>query len=341
MATPTKKKSVALFHGAGYVGREIIRLLTGHEGVSLDFVSSRSFAGEPIWKAHPEFRGHHNLIFSDDIDRDIEKTDVVFIAAEHGKGVEIVLRLLENDYAGCVVDLTADFRFRDPSQYVTWFGFKHPAPNLLPEFVFGMPELYSPYPENAKYVANPGCFATAIILALWPPAKNLPLLHAAVTALTGASGSGSQPKTTTHYPTREGNLRAYKVFAHQHQPEILQALGPESSLAFVPVSGPWTRGIWGTAHIRLPEGVHEKTVSSWFGDAYDSAPLVRTWPGVLPELRFAVGTPYCDIGWIVQGRQLVVGFALDNLIKGAAGQAVQNMNLLLGFPETMGLVRST
>jgi len=336
--TNSEPNSIAIYHGAGYVGREIIRLLSSHEGVSLDHVSSRSFADRPVWKAHPEFRGHIQTSFCTDDEIDLQKTDVVFIAAEHGKGVEVVLRLIERGYSGCIVDMTADFRFRDPDMYPTWFGFEHPAPNLLSEFAYGLPEVNSPYPDGTRWVANPGCFATAVTLALWPPAKNLTTLDASVTALTGASGSGSQPKVTTHYPTREGNVRAYRVFKHQHQPEILQALGPQTSISFVPVSGPWTLGIWGTAHLRLPQEVGTSDVAAWYERTYESAPFVRIWPGALPELRFSVGTPFCDIGWVIEDNNLVVGFAIDNLVKGAAGQAVQNMNLLLGLPETMGLI---
>ncbi|MEX0746584.1 MAG: Asd/ArgC dimerization domain-containing protein, partial [Rhodothermales bacterium] len=200
----------------------------------------------------------------------------------------------------------------------------------------GLPEVYAPYPDGTRYIANPGCFASGLSLALWPAATNLPTFSASVTALTGASGSGARPKETTHYPTREGNVRAYKVLRHQHLPEVLQVLGEGASVAFIPVSGPWTRGIWGTAQIELPnEG---EDVDSWFHSAYDGKPFIRLWENELPELRFAVHTPFCDIGWMVQDRHLVIAFAMDNLLKGAASQAVQNLNLLLGLPETTGLL---
>jgi N-acetyl-gamma-glutamyl-phosphate reductase len=159
-----------------------------------------------------------------------------------------------------------------------------------------------------------------------------------VTALTGASGSGTRPRATTHFPTRDGNVRAYKVLAHQHLPEVLEVVGSHVGVGFVPVSGPWTRGIWGTAHVRLPDGIDAAEVGAWYAEAYGGQPFVRTWPGELPELRYAVGTPFCDLGWVVQGAHLVVGFALDNLLKGAASQAVQNLNLLHGLPDTAGLV---
>ena len=158
---------------------------------------------------------------------------------------------------------------------------------------------------------------------------------------TGASGSGASPKPTTHYPTREGNVRAYKVLRHQHLAEIKQLLGEQHHLAFTPVSGPWVRGIWGTARLRLPADVDGAQVASWFLDAYEGRPLVRCSADTLPELRYVVGTPFCDIGWVVEGEDLIVGFAIDNLLKGAASQAVQNLNLISGLPETAGLIPSS
>ena len=330
-------KRIAVLHGAGYAGGELIRLLLAHPHVTLETVTSRAFAGQPVWKAHPHLRGQTELTFADE-DADLAGVDAVFIAAEHGKGAQAALQLLNGGFTGRIVDLSADFRFKDPAVYDEWFGFTHPAPGLLAEYVYGLPEVNAPYAPGTRFVANPGCFATGIALALYPLARHVDALHAAVTALTGASGSGARPKETTHYPTREGNVRAYKVFAHQHLPEVLAVLGPGADIAFTPVSGPWTRGIWGTAHVTLPEGTDADEVAGWYEAAYADAPFVRLWGPGLPELRYAVGTPFCDLGWVVQGRRLVVGFAIDNLLKGAASQAVHNMNLVLGLPETAGLL---
>ena len=329
------KKQIAVLHGAGYVGGELIRLLLAHPEVVLRTVTSRAFAGEPVWKAHPALRGETELEFFAD-DADLMETDVVLIAAEHGKGAEAAVELLDGGYQGRIIDLSADFRFKDPGLYDKWFGFTHPKPGLISSFVYGLPEVYAPYPDGTRYIANPGCFASGLALALWPVAANLPTFRASVTALTGASGSGARPKETTHYPTREGNVRAYKVLRHQHLPEVQQVLGDGASVAFVPVSGPWIRGIWGTAQIELPDDGAD--VGSWFHRAYDGRPFIRLWESDLPELRFSVHTPFCDLGWMVQGRHLVIAFAMDNLLKGAASQAVQNLNLLLGLPETTGLL---
>lgn len=328
----------ALLHGAGYVGGELIRLLLRHPNVHLAGVTSRSFAERPVWQAHPVLRGETDLRFVAHDEVDLEDLDAVFIAAEHGRGAAQTIALLEAGFDGVIVDLSADFRFRDAGAYDRWFGFTHPAPDLLAGFVYGLPELNAPYPAGTTRVANPGCFATGIALSLLPPSRHLDELDVTVTALTGASGSGARPKETTHFPTREGNVRAYKVLRHQHMPEVQQVVGPHARISFIPVSGPWTRGIWGTAQIRLPDSVSADDVRGWYEDAYGDKPFVRLWSDALPELRYAVNTPYCDIGWMVGDRQLVIAFAIDNLMKGAASQAIHNLNLLLGLDETAGLI---
>jgi LysW-gamma-L-alpha-aminoadipyl-6-phosphate/LysW-L-glutamyl-5-phosphate reductase len=169
----------------------------------------------------------------------------------------------------------------------------------------------------------------------------VPALQASATALTGASGSGATPSATTHFPTRSGNVRAYRTFRHRHLPEVLQGLGGSVNLSFAPASGPWTHGIWGTLHVHAPSGLSEETLTAWFEAAYAEAPLIRRYPGQLPELQPVVGSPFCDLGWVVEGGHVAIGFALDNLMKGAASQAVQNVNLLLGLPETAGLLPNT
>ncbi|MDX1548606.1 MAG: N-acetyl-gamma-glutamyl-phosphate reductase, partial [Rhodothermales bacterium] len=324
-------KRIALLHGAGYAGGELIRLLLNHPALRLEAVTSRSFAGQPLWAAHPTLRAHTDLAFIAPDAFEPGGVDAVLVAAEHGQGAVVVQALLDGGFEGAVVDLSADFRFAEAGIYETWFRTEHPAPALLDAFTYGLPEVNAPY--ATRCVANPGCFATGLSLALWPLARGGEGLDASVTALTGASGSGTRPSATTHFPTREGNVRAYKILAHQHLPEVWQVLGPAVEVAFVPVSGPWTRGIWGTAHVRLARPLDAGAVAARFEQAYAEAPFVRLWPGRLPELHYAVGTPFCDVGWVAEDGRLVVGFALDNLLKGAASQAVQNLNLLLGLPE--------
>ena len=323
-----------ILHGAGYAGGELIRLLLSHPNASLEVVTSRSFAGRPLWEAHIPLRGATDLNFSEGNPDELLGLDVVFVAAEHGKSASSIAALLEAGYEGIIIDLSADFRFADPDAYEKWFGFSHPAPELISRFQYGIPEIFAPYPDGTRYVANPGCFASGITLALWPLAKRGAV--ASVTALTGASGSGSRPKEGTHFPTRDGNVRAYKVLAHQHLPEVQQTLGEGIRIAFVPVSGPWTRGIWGTAHISPAPDAAE--MAELYEEAYGNSTFVRIWPDQLPELRASVGTPFCDVGWVVRDGSCVVGFGIDNLMKGASSQAIQNMNLVLGLPEAAGLL---
>lgn len=334
---------VGILHGAGYVGRELATLVLAHPRLALGQVTSRTFAGQPLAEVHRALRGQTDAQFCAPGEFDAHAHDALFVAAEHGQSVALVTALLADGYDGAVVDLSADFRYADAAQYDRHFGYTHPAPELLERFTYRVPEIHE-LPSGAKLIANPGCFATAVQMALWPLAQHAGRLEgpAHVTALTGASGSGGRPKPTTHYPDRDGNVRAYKVLAHQHTPEVAQTLlaasGEAFDFTFVPGSGPWTRGIWGTAQVRLAEGVGESEVARWFSAAYGDAPLVRLEPGALPELRTVVGMSFADIGWVVRGRDLVVGVATDNLLRGASGQAVQNLNAVLGLDETAGLV---
>lgn len=334
----SQRHQTALLHGAGYTGGELIRLLLAHPVARLHAVTSRSCAGEPLWRAHPHLRGQTDLVFSDPDAFDATEADSIFVAAEHGQSARLAAALLADGFDGILIDLSADFRLDRADLYETWYDFEHPAPHLLSSFAYGLPELCAPYPPGTRRIANPGCFATGVTLALWPAARHMDQMDAFVTAWTGASGSGARPKATTHFPTREGNARAYKALCHQHLPEIQHMLGPGATVRFVPVSGPWSRGIWGVADIPLPAGVAAADVDAWYAEAYADCPLVRRYPGALPELRFAAHSPFCDIGWMVQDGRLLVGFAEDNLIKGASGQAIQNLNLLIGLPEATGLL---
>ncbi len=336
LTPPATPIHVALLHGAGYGGGELVRLLSGHPAVRLTGVTSRTFAGQPVAAAHPHLAGQTELAFSDEDGLDLATLDAVFIAAEHGQAAQAVMRLGDSGFDGVIIDLSADFRFRDARHYPQWFGFEHPAPERLADFVYSIPEIHA-LPPGTRCIANPGCFATALTLALWPLAQHLGTFTAHATALTGASGSGARASSTTHFPTRDGNVRAYKVLEHQHLPEVQTTLGAGAAVHFAPASGPWTRGIWGTAHVELPVGITADDVAVWFADAYPPGAAVRLWPR-LPELRYSVMTPFCDLGFELQRNHLVVGFGLDNLLKGAASQAIQNFNRVCGLPLMMGLL---
>jgi N-acetyl-gamma-glutamyl-phosphate/LysW-gamma-L-alpha-aminoadipyl-6-phosphate reductase len=320
---------VGILHGAGYVGRTLIEQVLAHPDMHLEAVTSRSHAGQPVWTAHPHLRNATDVVFTENLNANVT---LVFVAAGHGQGARAVGGLRDAGFEGLIVDMSADFRLPDPATYEQRYGAPHPRPDLLESAWYGMPEITGPPPRGTTLIANPGCFASAISLALRPLA-GLGLSEAvSVLALTGASGSGAQAKETTHFPSRSGNVRAYKVFDHQHEAEI-DRMAPGLKYAFVPASGPWTDGIWGTAIVEL-----STDVSSAYEEAYGSSPLVRLWPGQLPELHWSVDSPFTDIGWIQKGTHCAVGFAIDNLMKGAATQAIQNVNLALGLPETRGLL---
>lgn len=336
--TTSSSANVALLHGAGYVGGELCRLLSVHPNVRLTAVTSRTYAGRPLHAAHASLRGTVGGTFVEPESLDLSGVDAVVVAAEHGCGLEVIPALLDAGFEGAVVDLSADFRLRDASVYAEWYGTEHAAPGLLGQFAYGLPELSGGYAPETHLVANPGCFATGLALALAPLAARGVPFEAHVTGCTGASGSGARPSAATHFPDRDGNVRAYNVLTHRHIAEVVQAVGEHVDLAFVPVSGPWTRGIWATVHVGWPGALDADTVGAWYADAYDDRPFVRLSPGALPEMRHAVRTPFADLGWLVEGGRLVVGVALDNLLKGAASQAVQNLNLVLGLQETAGLL---
>jgi N-acetyl-gamma-glutamyl-phosphate reductase common form len=345
--TQIDRPTAAILHGAGYVGGELVRLLHAHPMVDLAAVTSRTFAGDPVHAAHSSLRGQVDLAFSHPDDPVYLDADILLVAAEHGRSMHLVPELLDEGFDGCIVDLSADFRL-DAEIYAAWYSDTHAAPDWLPSFVYGLPELKAPYPPGTQFVANPGCFATGISLALAPLAQRLQRntvqqngpLHAHAMACTGASGSGASPSAATHFPHREGNVRAYNVLGHRHTAEANAVTGDAIDLSFVPVSGPWTRGIWGTVQMTWPDLITADTVAEWYADAYGNAPLIRCSEGGLPEMKPVIGTPFADLGWVVRGHSLVVGFSLDNLLKGAASQAVQNMNHVLGLPETAGLLHS-
>lgn len=333
---------VGIVHGAGYVGRELIALVDAHPFLDLALAASDSHAGQAMWKVHPSLRQSTDLSFSAVDVTAILDLDVVLLAGAHGTSYEIVAELLSSGFTGTIVDLTQDFRYPDAASHLYWTGAAHPNPDLLDRFVYGLPEVAPIHGggggDGYRLIANPGCFATAISLALWPVANHLSDLDVHVTAMTGASGAGSRPSATTHFPRRDGNVRAYQALTHRHVGEVLETTRHKLNVAFVPVSGPWTRGIWGSAQATLPDGIDIREVSTWFESAYEDKPFVRLWKNELPELGYSVNTPYCDLGWTMTGSNLVVVFALDNLLKGAASQAIQNVNLSVNLPEVTGLI---
>jgi N-acetyl-gamma-glutamyl-phosphate reductase len=337
--------TVAVLGAGGYAGGELLRLLLGHPKVELVLAASRTHAGKPLGAAHPNLDGISPLKFEDVPPLEAAtRARVVFLALGHGESIAAVRNMLprlEAKEGPVVVDLSGDFRLATGELYASAYGRTHEAPELIPSFVYGCPEL-APRGAlaGARRISNPGCFATGAALALAPLAK-AGLLRGMVVlnGVTGASGSGVQPSAGTHFPARDGNFKAYKVLSHQHEPEILQTLerlAPERGrfdLVFTAHSAPLTRGIHTTATVALAEAVDVRAVFEKF---YAGSRFVRVRDKPV-ELKGLAGTNKVEVGVAERGRHVVITTALDNLVKGAAGQAVQNMNLALGEDEGAGL----
>jgi N-acetyl-gamma-glutamyl-phosphate reductase len=339
--------NAAVIGGSGYGGAELVRRLLAHPEVALARVASVDFAGEPLGAAHPSLEGVP-LRFEDlSPDAAADGMDVVLLALPHKVTAAKVPAIADRTRAR-VVDMSGDHRLRDASAYARWYGQPHPHPERLAAFVYGLPELHRAQIREARFVAAPGCFATAIELSLLPLARAGLLSGATVhvQGITGSSGSGAAPQAGTHHPVRAGNLKAYKPLEHQHLPEIAQALAAagaeEAELRFVPVSAPLGRGILATSFVELPDNVTADRVRRLYEDAYAAEPFVRVPRARLPEVAAVSGSNFAEVGAVVgearRGRRTVVALgALDNLVKGGAGQAIQDMNLALGLPETLSL----
>ncbi len=340
---------VLILGASGFGGGELLRLLHGHPDVRSVRGTSRKSAGRPFAEVHPHLRDVYSESF--DAEPPLEALadapqPVIFSALPHltfaYRYPELAARCRELGIAErCLwIDLSADFRLRDPARFAAIYGREHPCPELLGDWVYGLSEHRYEALREARQVANPGCFATALQLAVLPLVGLEPEGLLAITALTGSSGSGAAPGLGTHHPTRSNDLRAYKMLAHRHQAELEQGLARASAalppISFVPHSGPFVRGIFATVSTLLPAGVTAERVREVFVAAYGASPFVRLVEGS-PRLAAVVGSNFCDIGWALSGRQLVVMATLDNLVKGMAGQAVQNLNLMAGLPPGRGL----
>lgn len=334
---------VGVVGGTGYTGVELLRLLSRHPEVSLEAITSRTEAGMPVSEMFPSLRGHVNLRFSTPDEARLDRCDLVFFATPNGVAMKEARRLLD---AGVrLIDLSADFRLTDVDQWERWYGMTHAAPELLEEAVYGLPEVEREAIARARLVANPGCYPTAVQLGF------LPLLEANAVARdwlvadckSGVSGAGRKAEVHTLFAEATDNFKAYGVAGHRHLPEIRQGLqriarGLPVELTFVPHLTPMIRGIHATLYARLADPSLD--VQSLFAERYAGEPFVDVLPaGSHPETRSVRASNVCRIAvHRPQGGEIVVVLSvIDNLVKGAAGQAVQNMNLMFGFPETLGL----
>jgi N-acetyl-gamma-glutamyl-phosphate reductase len=342
-----KRFKAAIIGGSGYGGAEMARRLLMHPDVELVRVASIDHVGEPMGAVHPNLDGATDLEFEDlTPTQAVDGCDVALLALPHKVTAAKVPELIK---AGVkIIDMSGDFRLRDAATYEKFYGATHPHPELLGTFVYGLPELNRKAIAAASYVASPGCFATTIELALLPLARAgmLDGVTVHVQGITGSSGSGIAPQAGTHHPSRAGNLKTYKPLEHQHVPEIVQTLNDAGAkgveLRFVPVSAPLTRGIFATCFLEMPAEVDSKRLAGLFDEAYVREPFVRRPLKRLPEVVAVAGSNYTEVGFAVgqpvNGKRTITCFsAIDNLIKGGAGQAIQNMNIVLGVNEKASL----
>ena len=342
-----KRFKASVIGGSGYGGGEMIRRLLVHPDVELVRVASIDHVGEPLESVHPNLEGRSSLVFENLSPAEAAAgVDVVLLALPHKVTAAKVPEILAKTSAK-IVDLSGDFRLTNAATYEAHYGAKHPHPELLGTFVYGLPEMNREKIRAARAVASPGCFATTIELGLLPLARAGLLVGSVESVgITGSSGSGIAPSAGTHHPVRAVNLKTYKPLEHQHVPEIEEALASAGakgvSIRFVPISAPLSRGIFATSFARIDASVSEADVVALYAKAYAGEPFTRVPKKRLPEVAAVSGSNYVEVGVKVgpveDGRRLVTAFsAIDNLIKGGAGQGIQNMNLVLGLDERLSL----
>ncbi|MDY6987962.1 MAG: N-acetyl-gamma-glutamyl-phosphate reductase [Thermodesulfobacteriota bacterium] len=334
----------AVIGATGYAGAELVRILSGHPHVELSMVTSRQHAGIRFSDVYPAMAGKVGLTCESFSQKAVcEASDVVFTALPHKASMDVVPGLIDGGKK--VVDLSADFRFKDPATYESWYE-PHQAKDLLRTAAYGLPEIYSDQIRGACLIGNPGCYPTSVLLPLLPLVKAsfVDLENMVADSKSGTSGAGRSVSLATHFCEVNEGFKAYKVAEHRHNPEMNEVLslfaGRTVHITFTPHLVPMTRGMLTTMYVGLKERIEPQEVASRFDSFYGEKPFVRLCrPGTFPNTMYVRGTNYCDIGLKVAqdtGRLVLVS-AIDNLVKGASGQAVQNMNIMFGFPETAGL----
>ena len=330
---------VSIVGGSGYAGGELLRLLLAHPEVEVQQVTSQRYAKRFVHTVHPNLRGATKLKFSP-IEA-LKPCDLLFLALPHGGASQEI-----EHFAGLaerIIDLSSDFRLRDPALYQRWYNKEHPAPQWLERFVYGLPELNREAIRNSRYVSGVGCNATATNLALLPLAENNLIERVVIEVKVGSSEGGNKHSLASHHPERSGAMRSFAPTAHRHQAEIIQALG-DFELHFSATAVEMVRGVLCTAHVFLSDPLQERDIWRIYRQRYGDEPfmrIVKDRRGVYryPEPKILAGTNFCDVGFErdPDSNRLVVISAIDNLMKGASGSAVQAMNLMMGWQERLGL----
>ncbi|MHB1418822.1 MAG: N-acetyl-gamma-glutamyl-phosphate reductase [Bacillota bacterium] len=338
--------NVSIIGATGYTGAELVRLLAGHPQAKVVALTSQNYVGEPMTSVYPALHRFTGIICEEEnIHRAVEISDVIFVALPHGHAIPVVEEALAKGV--CVIDLGADFRFRNGLTYEQWYGLKHNAPQLLPEAVYGLPELHRAEINGSKLVANPGCYPTSAILGLAPLLKAglVEIDSLIVDSKSGVSGAGRKQAIESLFVECNENVHAYGVGSHRHTPEIEQELsllaGCEVNISFTPHLMPISRGILSTIYARRTRQITAREVWEIYQEFYAGETFVRLLPqGIWPHTRWVYGSNFCDLGCTVDERtgRIIVVSAIDNLVKGASGQAIQNMNILFGLPEETGLM---
>jgi len=334
----------AIFGASGYTGQELIRILSNHPKVELVAVTSRRFAGQPVASVFPSFHSLTSLKYQDTTPAAIaEACDVVFLALPHSVSMEMAPVFLRAGKK--VIDLSADYRLRDVRTYEKWYA-QHTSPDFLKDAVYGIPEIYREAIKDSSLIANPGCYPTSIVLGLAPALKNKLLdVHTIIAdSASGVSGAGREPLIDSLFCEVDGGFKAYKVGKHRHTPEIEQELnslaGESFFISFTPHLLPVKRGILSTIYATLKKDIAAADLHALYSSFYAAEKFVRICPsGLFPNISSVCGSNICSIGLTVdpRTRRAIIVSAIDNLVKGAAGQAVQNMNVLYGWEEDTGL----
>lgn len=334
----------AVIGATGYAGQQLVWFLNNHKYVEIKFLASHTYADEEFSKIYNNYTGiiNNKCINMREVEEKLEEIDVLFIALPHGKSFDIVQKALEKGVK--VIDLGADFRLEDVECYEEWYKLEHKCPELLEEAIYGLVEIYRNEIKNKKLIANPGCYTTASILALYPLLKSklIDTDSIIIDAKSGVSGAGRGLNTASLYAECNESIKAYGVAGHRHTPEIEQELskaaGEKLLLNFTPHLVPMNRGILATCYGKLKNNISQEEVYKIYEEFYKNDYFIRI-VDTLPETRNVRGSNFCDIGIRVDKRtnRIIVVSAIDNLIKGAAGQAVQNMNLIFGLEEGEGI----
>lgn len=341
-----QKLRAAIVGASGYSGEELLRLLLRHPGVELTCITSRQEAGKPAGAVFPRYLECTLPFSKPDVDDIAGKADVAFLALPHGLANEFAAPLLERNLK--VIDISADFRLHDPQIYAKYYKDQHPAPELLSKAIYGLPEVYREQIRSATLIACPGCYPTSILLPCIPLLKAGLVETSGIEAISmsGVSGAGRKVDAVYIFPECNESVRPYAVTGHRHLPEIEQELAlaagqTELAINFIPHLIPVNRGIHSTILLNAKSGCHADAVLDCLHQAYDQEPFVRILgKGQLADTKHVTMTNFCEIGCAFDSRtnRLILSSAIDNLTKGAAGQAVQNLNIIAGFPENTGLL---